>query len=81
MSNNWYMHTIGGEPAYYDPGTQVVLGTGRSGVKYLCVSLEQLREEQGASRKWRKLQGLGDSTSQYGYVVIPRSAFNGPGSE
>jgi hypothetical protein len=78
MSGNWYMHTLGGVPAYYDPGTQVVLGTGKPGVKYLCVSLEQLREEQAASKRWRELQGLSDSAREYGYVVIPRCAFNGP---
>lgn len=65
----YYMHTLGGAPAFYD-GEQICFAR-RTIV--LCRSMKQVLSERKKSSKWRKSQGWGQFCD-YGvsYVEVPK---------
>jgi hypothetical protein len=65
-----YMHTINGEPAYYRPGEQIVFRPGKRYAIPLVSSLEQIEDEQEASRAYRKRNGYGMGVVVYGHLRV-----------
>jgi hypothetical protein len=77
MSKNLYMHTIAGKPAMYVPNNQIVYFNRYHTVSFDEVfvnSLEKIKQQQNASRKWRKKQGFnGALPDNYGYIRITKA--------
>lgn len=69
----FYMHTIDGQPAFFD-GEQLVYAERRDhweddySVVVLCTSEEQVREEQRASIAYRKQHKW--TPSRYDFVIV-----------
>lgn len=68
MSRTYYMHTLNGEPAYFD-GDQVVFATFYGKAAPLARSLNQIRAEQRKSGEWREMQGFKDH-DRYGHLRV-----------
>jgi hypothetical protein len=69
-----YMHTIDGRPAFYEGADgQVVFAPvgryARAGA-VLVPNLQQVRQEQRASTKWRIAHGFNIDGFDYGYVRV-----------
>jgi len=64
----YYMHTIDGRPAVYQPGEQIGLVFVK--VTRLAVSLRQIRKEQAASHLFREGKRYYDMSGSYGHVII-----------
>jgi hypothetical protein len=70
----YYLHTLDGEPAFFD-GDQIVFaspgGLHRSQQK-LCTTLRQIRRQAEASELWREAHGFKEYTEHdYVRVVVP----------
>ncbi len=63
---SYYLHTLNGKPAGFYDG-QICYASFYGKPTPLCSSLKQIKEEQAASRKWRREQGWVVSHSEYGH--------------
>jgi hypothetical protein len=61
------MHTLNDKPASFE-GDLICYTSFYGKPNKLCPSLKQIRQEQKASREWRKSQGLGDDDVKHGYL-------------
>lgn len=66
----YYLHTIGGQPAYYVKGKQIFYGDILEIPQHLVKSLNQIKREQKASCKYRKGWGWEESPQNFGYDYI-----------
>lgn len=71
-----YMHTLGGQAAFYEKNRQVCYISGNGRVIHFPQTLKALRAEWKASEKWRSSQGYGESRVKHGYLRI-RLPLNG----
>ena len=68
-----YIHTIDGHPAIYRKNEQIVFLGGRAlKVSEMADSLEQIREEQRLSTKWRTSKKFVTNSESYHYFRIMR---------
>jgi hypothetical protein len=62
------MHTLDRQPAYYEPGKQVVFAGWEC--RRLCASLRQIRREWAASEAWREKMEYNDAYAEHSYVRV-----------
>lgn len=65
---SYYLHTLGGQPAEYIPGGQIVYASFYGLGARLCSSLREIRMQRRFSEQWRKKQGYEPTNPKdYGY--------------
>lgn len=72
IKQKYYMHTVGGHPAFYD-GRQICFAQHRNGAQSFNIltatTLDQIRKEQRSSTKWRHDQGWTEENN-YGHIIV-----------
>jgi hypothetical protein len=66
MSKVYYLHTLDGQPAFFDK-YQVCYSTSYGEAVKLVETLKQIKREQKKSREWRRNEGYSDNAAFYGY--------------
>ncbi len=65
-----YIHTLGGQPAFYDGEQICFAGTTKSSAVVIVESIDQIRREQALSKKWRKSKGFMPTSFEAGWVYV-----------